>query len=216
MTNRRDFSRHLLAAGAVFAAPPAVLARGAAPVEGTHFVRLNTPASVSLPTPDKKIDLVEFFWYGCPHCNAFEPALESWVKRLPPDVSFRRVHVGFGAPHQAHQKLFYALEELGLLDTLHRKVFAAIHMQNKRLLTDADIAAFGTESGIDGAKLVAATKSFGVVTKATRARQLSEAYKIDGVPAIGVQGRYYTSGSLAGSMERMVTVADYLIGKSRA
>ncbi len=221
MTKRRDFSRHLFAAGAALTASPALFAQATAapagtPVEGTHYVRLTTPAPVSLTTPEKKIDLVEFFWYGCQHCNAFEPMVEAWVKRLPADVAFRQVHVGFGAPHQVHQKLYYALEEMGVLAAMHRKVFAAIHMQNKRLLSDSDIAAFGTESGIDGAKLVATMKSFGVNTKAARARQLSEAYKIDGVPALGVQGRYFTSGGLAGSHERMVTVAEYLIARARS
>jgi len=219
MSNRRDFSRQLLAAGALLATPPALLAQAAPgmPVEGQHFVRLSTPASVSLPSPDKKVEVVEFFWYGCPHCNNFEPLLESWVKRLAPDVSFRRVHVGFGPQHQIHQKLYYALEEMDLLATMHRKVFAAMHSpSNKRqLISDNEISAFGTESGIDGAKLVATMKSFGVNTKAARARQLTDAYKIDGVPALGVQGRFYTSGSLAGSMERMVAVADFLIARAR-
>ncbi|MCW5634263.1 MAG: thiol:disulfide interchange protein DsbA/DsbL [Rubrivivax sp.] len=206
----------MLAAGATLAAPRALLAQGV-PVEGQHFVRLTTPASVSLPSADKKVDLVEFFWYGCPHCNAFEPMLEAWVKRLPPDVSFRRVHVGFGVQHQIHQRLHYALEEMGVLATMHRKVFAAMHGPGTRrqLISDGDIAAFGNESGIDGAKLVATMKSFGVNTKAARARQLTDAYKIDGVPALGVQGRWFTSGSLAGSLERMVAVAEYLIGRAR-
>lgn len=218
MSNRRDFSRQLIAAGAVLAAPQVLLAQTAgAPVEGQHFARLSTPAAVSLPSPDKKIDVVEFFWYGCPHCNSFEPMLEGWVKRLPPDVSFRRVHVGFGAQHQIHQKLHYALEEMGLLATMHRKVFAAMHASSNRrqLISDSDISAFGTENGIDGAKLIATMKSFGVNTKAARARQLTDAYKIDGVPALGVQGRWYTSGSLAGSLERMVAVADFLIVRAR-
>ena len=210
---RRDFSRQLLGGGMALALPMATRAQGA-PEEGKHFVRLNSPAPVSLP-PNKKVDVVEFFWYGCPHCNAFEPFLESWVKRLPEDVSFRRVHVGFGAPHQVHQKLFYALEEMGALETTHRKVFTAMHVANKRLLSDNDIAAFGNESGLDGAKLVATMKSFGVNTKAARARQLSEAYKIDGVPALGVHGRFYTSGSLAGPPERMIAVAEFLIGRAR-
>jgi protein dithiol oxidoreductase (disulfide-forming) len=217
MSNRRDFSRQILAAGAALAAPAAVLAQAGAPVEGQHFAKLSTPAPVSLPTPDKKVDVVEFFWYGCPHCNTFEPLLESWIKRLAPDVSFRRVHVGFGAQHQIHQKLHYALEEMGVLATMHRKVFAAMHAPSNRrqLISDSDISAFGTESGIDGAKLVATMKSFGVNTKAARARQLTDAYKIDGVPALGVHGRWYTSGSLAGSLERMVAVADFLIGRAR-
>jgi thiol:disulfide interchange protein DsbA len=211
--DRRDFSRCLIGAGLALAASPSVLAQGA-PVEGQHYVKLATPASTTLP-PDKKVELIEFFWYGCPHCNSFEPTLEAWIKRLPPDVAFRRVHVGFGAPHQVHQRLFYALEDMGALETAHRKVFAAIHVQNKRLLTDAEISAFGSESGLDGAKLVATMKSFGVNTKAARARQLSEAYKIDGVPALGIHGRFYTSGSLAGNTDRMMQVAEFLIGRAR-
>jgi thiol:disulfide interchange protein DsbA len=219
MSTRRDFSRQFVAAGAALAAPQLLLAQAAAgaPVEGQHYVKLSTPAAVSLPSPDKKVDVVEFFWYGCPHCNTFEPLLESWIKRLPPDVSFRRVHVGFGAQHQIHQKLHYALEELGLLPTMHKKVFAAMHAptQRRQLISDSDITAFGNESGIDGAKLVATMKSFGVNTKAAKARQLTDAYKIDGVPALGVQGRWFTSGSLAGSLERMVIVADHLITRAR-
>ena len=221
MSNRRDFSRQLLAAGTALTAPQWLWAQGTAPagapVEGQHFARLSTPAPVTLPSADKKIEVVEFFWYGCPHCNSFEPLLETWIKRLPPDVAFRRVHVGFGPQHQIHQKLYYALEEMGELPNLHRKVFAAMHTASNRrqLITDAEISAFGTESGVDGAKLVAAMKSFGVNTKAARARQLTDAYKIDGVPALGVQGRFYTSGSLAGSLDRMVAVADFLIAKAR-
>ena len=215
MSTRRDFSRQALAAGAMFAAAPALFAQGA-PVEGQHFVRLSTPAPTSLP-PDRKVEVVEFFWYGCPHCNNFEPLLEGWLKRLPAEVAFRRVHVGFGPQHQIHQKLYYALEEMGVLATMHRKVFAAMHApaNRRQLISDSDIAAFGNESGIDGAKLVAAMKSFGVNTKAARARQLTDAYKIDGVPALGVQGRYYTSGSLAGSLERMLAVADFLIDRAK-
>jgi protein dithiol oxidoreductase (disulfide-forming) len=228
MSTRREFSRHLLATGAALALPAAAVqaqtakpAAGPAPgqpVEGQHFVRLSTAAPVTLPSADKKVEVVEFFWYGCPHCNNFEPLLESWVKRLPPDVAFRRVHVGFGPQHQIHQKLFYALEEMGALETTHRKVFAAMHTPatRRQLLNDNEITAFGNESGLDGAKLVATMKSFGVNTKAARARQLTDAYKIDGVPALGVQGRFYTSGSLAGSLDRMVAVAEFLIARSRA
>ena len=212
--DRRHFSTRLLAAGAGLALNGAARAQGA-PVEGQHYVRLSSPAPVSLPSADKKVDLVEFFWYGCPHCNAFEPLLEAWVKRLPADVSFRRVPVGFAAPHQIHQRLFYAIEEMGLLETLHRRVFAALHQQNRRLLGDSEIAAFAKENGVDGAKLVETMKSFGVNTKATRARQLSEAYKIDGVPALGIHGRYYTSGSLAGTHERTMLVAEYLMNRVR-
>jgi thiol:disulfide interchange protein DsbA len=211
---RRDFSRGLAGAGLGLAVAGLARAQGA-PVEGQHYVRLSTPAPVTLPSPDKKIDVVEFFWYGCPHCYAFEPTLESWVRRQPPDVAYRQVPVGFMAPHQLHQRLFYALEDIGQLQALHRKVFNAIHQQNRRLNTEADILAFVTTNGVDGARFSEAFKSFGVNTRSNRARQLSEAYKIDGVPALGIHGRYYTSAALAGSHERAVAVADYLIQKSR-
>jgi protein dithiol oxidoreductase (disulfide-forming) len=210
---RRDFSRTLAGAALGLTAAGVARAQGA-PKEGTHYVRLQTPAAVTLPA-DKKIEVVEFFWYGCPHCYAFEPTLEAWVKKLPADVSFRQVPVGFMAAHQQHQRLFYALEEMGVLATMHRRVFAAIHQQNRRLGNEADIVAFANANGVDGAKLAESMKGFGVSTKATRARQLTDAYKIDGVPALGIHGRFYTAASLAGSHERAVAVADHLIGLAR-
>jgi protein dithiol oxidoreductase (disulfide-forming) len=211
---RRDFSMQMAAAGLGLAGVGAAQAQGA-PVEGTHYVRLSQPAPVTLPSPDKKIEVVEFFWYECPHCNAFEPQLEAWVKRLPADVYFRQVPVGFTARHQMAQKMFYALEAMGQLQALHRKIFVAVHVQNKRLNTEADMVAFVTANGVDGAKFSEAFRSFGVNTQATKARQLSDAYKIDGVPALGINGRFFTSGALAGSHERALAVADFLIDRSR-
>jgi protein dithiol oxidoreductase (disulfide-forming) len=214
---RRDFSKQLAGAGLGLAGlgmAGAARAQGG-PVEGTHFVRLSQPAPVTLPSPDKKIEVVEFFWYECPHCNAFEPQLEAWAKRLPADVYFRQVPVGFTARHQVGQKLFYALEEMGQLQAMHKKIFAAIHVQNKRLSTEDDITAFVAANGVDRAKFTEAYRSFQVNTKANRARQLSDAYKIDGVPALGINGRYFTSGALAGSHERALAVADFLIERSR-
>ena len=211
---RRDFSLQLAGAGLGLVMTGLAHAQ-VAPKEGTHYVKLSTPAPVTLPSPDKKIEVVEFFWYGCPHCYAFEPTLEVWVKKLAADVSFRQVPVGFMAPHQLHQKLFYALEEMGQLPAMHRKVFNAIHQQNKRLGSESEIIAFANASGVDGAKLAEAMKSFSVSTKANRAKQLADAYKIDGVPALGINGRFYTSATLAGSHERAVAVADFLIQLSR-
>ena len=121
----------------------------------------------------------------------------------------------FMAQYQIHQKLFYALEEMGQLPAMHRKVFSAIHQQNKRLSSESEIIAFATASGMDGAKLAESMKSFGVSTKVNRAKQLAEAYKIDGVPALGINGRFYTSATLAGTHERAVAVADFLIQLSR-
>lgn len=211
---RRDFSLQLAAAGLGLAGVGTAGAQGA-PVEGTHYVRLSQPAPVTLPSPDKKIEVVEFFWYECPHCNSFEPALEAWAKRLPADVYFRQVPVGFTARHQMAQKMFYALESMGQLQALHRKIFIAVHVQNRRLNTEADMVAFVTANGVDGAKFTEAFRSFAVNTQATKARQLSDAYKIDGVPALGINGRFFTSGALAGSHERALAVADFLIERSR-
>ena len=211
---RRDFSKQLAGAGLGLATAGLAQAQGG-PVEGQHYVRLSTPAPVSLPSPDKKVDVVEFFWYGCPHCFALEPLLESWVRRLPADVAFRQVPVGFSMQHQTHQKIYYALEELGQLPALHRRVFNAIHQQNLRLNSEADIVAFVAANGVDGEKFKAAFKSFSVATKCNRAKLLSDAYKIDGVPALGINGRFYTSGALAGSHERSFAVADFLIQRAR-
>ena len=210
--HRRDFSSRLAATTALLAAGPA-LAQPSGPVEGRHFVRVNPPAPVSAPAG--KIDVVEFFWYGCPACNALEPVLEAWVKRLPPDVAFRRVPVGFSAVHEAHQRLFYTLEAMGRLEAMHARVFAAIHQQRQRLEREAEQVAFLTAQGVDAARFGEFSRSFGVQTKMRQAKQLSDAYKIDGVPTIGVHGRFYTAGSLTGSSESALAVADFLIGRAR-
>ena len=213
--NRRDFSINLVAGGVGLALAGGAVAQGA-PVEGQQYVRLSTPAPYGPLPADKKVEVVEFFWYECPHCYAFDPMLEAWTKRLPADVSFRRVPVGFTARHVLTQKMYYALEDMGKLDAnLHRRIFNAIHQQNKRLLSEADMAAFLGENGVDPAKFTEMYRSFQVSNQSNRAKQLTEAYKIDGVPALGIQGRYWTSGALAGSHERSLLVADYLIERAR-
>ncbi|MBA4175883.1 MAG: disulfide bond formation protein DsbA [Leptothrix sp. (in: Bacteria)] len=210
---RREFSTHLAGAGLGLTLAGRALAQGV-PEEGKHYVRLQTAAPVSLPSPDKKIEVIEFFWYGCSHCFSFEPIVEAWAKRVPPDVSFRQLPFAFIGPVE-HQKLFYALEELGQRETLQRRIFNAIHVERRRLNSEAEITAFVAANGVDAAKFTAAFKSFGVNTKVSRGKQLSNAYKIDGVPSMGVQGRYYTSATLAGSHERALTVVDFLIQRAR-
>jgi thiol:disulfide interchange protein DsbA len=218
LITRRDFSTRLL--GASVAGLFAATARAqTAPVEGVHYVRLAEPVPAGAAG---KIEVVEFFWYECPHCNAFEPALEAWAKRQPEDVAFRRVPVWFREePFSAQQRLFYTLEALGVLPTLHRKVFFAIHNEHLRLRTAEDLSAFALRNGIDPLKFIAAYNSFGVQSKSLQARQIAAAYKIDAVPAMGVQGRYYTNGYLAnagvasGSTDRMLGVVDALIAKVR-
>ena len=208
--NRRHWTRTCAALG-LFAAAGA-RAQGNAPVEGRDYVRLNPPAAVPA---GGKIDVIEFFSYACPHCSTFEPMLEAWVKKLPADVAFRRVPAAFNAPFEGYAKLYYALEAMGLMETMHKRVFAAIHVQRQRLDKDADLAALVQSAGGDGAKFVDAYKSFGVATKVRQGKQLAEAYKIDGVPTLGIHGRWFTSGSLAGGHDRALAVADQLIARAR-
>jgi thiol:disulfide interchange protein DsbA len=210
MMNRRELTRG--AGAALLLTATGAQAQGAAAVEGRDFVRLNPP--VAVPSGGK-IDVIEFFSFGCPHCYSFEPLLEPWVKRLPSDVAFRRVPAAFNAPFEGYAKLFYALEAMGLSEQLHKRVFAAIHVQRQRLDKEADMAAFVSSAGGDGVKFVEAYKSFGVATKVRQGKQLSEAYKIDGVPTLGIHGRWFTSGSLAGGHERALQVADQLIQRAR-
>lgn len=211
MLNRRDFSFSLAAAGAA-ALAPAARAQGG-PVEGTHYVRLSQPTSTAAPAG--KLDLVEFFSYGCPHCYSLEPLLEEWLKKLPADVAFRRVPVGFNANFEALQRMYFGLEAMGKLDGLHKRIFTAIHVQRLRLDREADAISFLNANGVDGAQWAKATKEFHVMTKLAQAKRLVEAYKIDGVPAFGVHGRFYTGSSLAGDHQRALAVTDFLLQRAR-
>jgi thiol:disulfide interchange protein DsbA len=213
---RRDFA-HCLAAAGLGGAVHGAFAQ-AAPTEGVHYVRLTSPA----PAPADKIEVIEFFWYECPHCNALEPTLDTWARALPADVAFRRVPVWFREePFGPQQRLYYTLEALGLVPTLHRKVFQTIHSERTRLRSAEDMATFALKNGVDPMAFMTTFNSFGVQTKAQQARQTALAYKIDAVPALGVQGRYYTNGNLAnagqpaGQGDRLLAVVDVLIGKVR-
>ncbi len=205
---RRLFNLQLAAVGLGLASARRAAAQGA-PVEGTHYTRLAQPAPVSVPAG--KVEVVEFFSYGCPHCYALEPAIQAWLKTLPPQAVFRRVPVGFNALYENYQRIFYALEAMGQLEAMHPKVFAAIHQQRMRLDKEADLVAFMNANGVDGAKFAELFKSFSVQSKARQASQLAKAYGIDAVPTIGVQGRYVTSGAQAGTNERALAVASYLV-----
>jgi len=205
---RRDFALQLAATAASLATPALAQAQAAAPVEGKDYARLAQP--IAMPATGK-VEVVEFFGYWCPHCHAFEPMLDEWARKLPAQVSFRRIPVAFSAAQEPYQRIFLALEAMGQLDAMHRKVFTAIHVQKQRLDKDADILALMTANGIDGAKFTETFKSFTVASKAKQARQMADAYRIDGVPTLGIHGRYFTSPSLAGGHEQALRVTDFLI-----
>lgn len=205
---RRDIA---LCLAGVAALPGLTWAQGG-PVEGRDYKKLDKP----LPVAPGKVEVVEFFGYWCPHCNAFEPALDAWAKQLPADqVAFRRISIAFRSNQEPLQRLFYALESLGQVENLHRKVFAAIHVERRAMNSDEDIAAFLKAQGADAAKVIDTMKSFAVATKVRQSKQLSEAYAIDGVPTLGVAGRWRTAPSMAGTEERALAVASALIAQAR-
>lgn len=211
-----SFSAASLAASALGACALPTLAQAQAKAfqSGTDYLTLDKPAPTEAPAG--QIEVVEFFWYNCPHCNAFEPMFDAWSKKLPKDVTVRRAPVAFRADFEPQQRLYYVLESLGKVEELHKKVFIAIHVDRQPLTTAAQITAWVEKQGIPKAKFTELYNSFSISTKARKATQLQDAYALDGVPALGINGRYFTSGTQAKTLERSLQVADYLIGQSRS
>ena len=211
---RRDFS---LAAPALAMLSTATwmpaYAQALKPAEGTDYYVLDKPVAVDAPAG--KIEVVEFFWYKCPHCNAFEPALEAWSKKLPKDVVLRRVPIAFQDSFAPLQRLFYSIEAMGLTAKLHAKVFNAIHIERLNLEKGDAIIEWVAQQGVDKAKFAEQFGSFSINSKATKATQLQNAYRVEGVPALGVAGRFYTDGQIAKSMDRALLVVDALLANLR-
>jgi len=208
---RREFST----TAATLALATAALAQGQGqpPREGVDYLLLDKPAPTEAAG---KIEVVEFFWYSCPHCNRFEPQLDEWAKKMPKDVSLRRAPIAFRPDFEPQQRLYFVLEALNKVEELHKKVFYAIHVEKQALNTLPQIADWVEKQGINKAKFTEAYNSFPVATKTRKATLLQDSYKVDGVPALGVGGRFYTSGSIAQTMERALVVTDYLVGLVRA
>lgn len=187
--------------------------QGQPPQVGREYLALDRPAPVDAPAG--QIEVVEFFWYNCPHCHAFEPIFDAWAKRAPKDVTVRRVPVAFRSDFQPQQRLYYALEAMGLVGLLHAKVFHAIHVERKRLEKPEVIIDWVAAQGVDKAKFTEQFNAFSTASRVTRANQLTNAYRVEGVPAMGVAGRFYTDGSMARGMEHVLQVVDYLVGQVR-
>ncbi|MBV8037528.1 thiol:disulfide interchange protein DsbA/DsbL [Roseateles sp.] len=213
---RRDAATALLAAGL----GPAALAQGG-PVEGKHYARLGQV----LPGAPGRIEVVEFFFYKCPHCDAFDPQLQTWAHQLPADVSLRRVPVGQQVMLKLHQRMFYALEAMGALTpAVHAGIFNAFHRGGVQANDEAAVGALVGRLGVDMAKFRAAFNAFGVQTKMAQGQKLAEAAGIDTVPALVVAGRWRTgpgmgassSQSEAAQGQQALAVADFLIRQARA
>ena len=212
---RREFSMSAATLAATVGLPiTAAYAQGQPLKEGVDYLTLDKPAPTEAAAG--KIEVVEFFWYSCPHCNRFEPQFEEWAKKMPKDVVVRRAPIAFRPDFEPQQRLYFALEGMNKVEELHKKVFYAIHVEKQALNSLPLIADWVEKQGVDKAKFTEMYNSFPVATKTRKATLLQDAYKVDGVPALGVAGKYYTSGSVAQTMERALVVADQLVGLVRA
>jgi thiol:disulfide interchange protein DsbA len=182
-------------------------------VAGEHYVQAENP--VAQPN-DGKIHVVEFFLYSCPHCYHLEPELNDWREDLGGDVVFSRVPVLFGAGGERYARLYYTAEALGVLETVHERIFDAIHQDGKRLLSESAMREFMESEGVDPERFSQLFESDEISAKVREAGETMRAYQVRATPSLGVAGQYYVSGRTAGSNDRMFDVADYLIRQQRA
>jgi protein dithiol oxidoreductase (disulfide-forming) len=173
-----------LAASTAFASPTD-------PKSGVEYVTLAQPQPVQ--ATGKKVEVIEFFMYHCPHCNALEPQLEQWIKKQGDNIVFKRVHLPSSGPSDPEAHLHLTLEALGKAEEFQPKVFKAWHVDRLRLNTDAAIIDWVSKNGIDRNKFLEAWNSFGVTTKLRRLPQITTDYKVDSVPTIIIDGKYQTS-----------------------
>ena len=198
-------------AAAVFSL--STLAAGPEVFEGHDYTRVNNPQPVAA---GNKVEVLEFFWYRCPHCFQLEPALNTWLKTLPKDTQVRRVPAVFRDDWLPGARLYYTLEQMNLLGKLHDKVFNAYHVENINLNDPAVLGGWIAKQGVDRKKFEGIYNSFSTQSKATQGAQLATAYAITGVPAFIIDGKYATSASMTGGAARLFEVLDQLIVKARA
>jgi protein dithiol oxidoreductase (disulfide-forming) len=206
----------VMAAMLLFAAAPA----GAQAVEGRDYRTLKPPQPTS--SPPGKIELTEFFSYGCPHCNDFYPLITAWLAKQPKDISFRRVPVGFGRPQWVNlARAYYALLATGDLDRLDGALFHAIHEQHLELYDLETLAAWVGKHGGDADKFTNAYTSFGVNNQTVQADQMAEDYQVTGIPTLAVGGRYVVLGAEQAADEHaafleLLKTADKVVAMARA
>ena len=197
---------------ATAALPAASLAQPKGPTAGVQYREVKPPQ----PTDTgNKIEVLEFFQYSCPHCYSFTPDLERWRKKRGADIEYRHLPINWDNGTVNHTKTFYALEQMGLLDKLHEKFFAVIHRERRRMLDTNEIADFMAANGVDRAQWLSNFNSFGLNARVSRAGQVWRAYKIDGTPAVGIDGRFVTAPSMTGGREGAIAVMDYLVDQAK-
>jgi len=182
-TLRLALAAAALIAGAAFASPTD-------PKNGAEYTTLSAPQPVPA---GKKVEVIEFFMYHCPACNAMEPTLNQWIKKQGENIVVRRVHLPFTGPVDPEAHLYLTLEAMGKLDEMHDKVFHAVHVERKRLNKDDAIIDWVSKNGIDRDKFLDVWNSFGVVTKLRRLSQVVANYKVDSTPTFIIDGKYSLS-----------------------
>jgi thiol:disulfide interchange protein DsbA len=205
--------RNLIISAALVAASLFGMTAQAADAPAAPYVELSKPVPVAVPG---KIEVVELFWYGCPHCYAFEPVINPWVEKLPSDVNFVRIPAMFGGPWDAHGQMFLTLEAMGVESKVHSAVFEAIQKEHKKLTTPEEMAEFLATQGVDKDKFLATFNSFAIKGKIVQAKELAKKYEISGVPTMIVNGKYRFDIGSAGGAEEALKLADQLVAKERA
>jgi protein dithiol oxidoreductase (disulfide-forming) len=190
------------------------------PITASDYIRIATPLPVS--TPPGTVDVLEFFSYACPHCNEFEPTLEAWLRHKPPEIRFRRSPVPFLQNFRVFQPAYFALEAMGAVDVMQKKIFDAVHIERQHLDKPEDIAALVAKNGLDPKKFLAAYSAFGTNVKVSQANQLFQDSGANGVPTLMVQGRFLTSptlvhaDSIPSSERKALAAVELLVAQVRA
>lgn len=177
--------------------------------EGIDYERLR----VAVPTDVEpgKIEVLELFWYGCPHCHSFEPFVNKWLEAKPESAQFVRVPATLNPNWTPQARMYYALELMGEIDRLHPVIFQAVHTQGRRLGSLDAMTRFLGQQGVDVERFVQAYNSMEVDTRVRREAERASRYGVTGVPSVIINGKYRTSATLAGSYANMIKVINYLV-----
>lgn len=180
--------------------------------EGKHYKRIDQPKTID----SDKIEVLEFFWYGCPHCYSFEPYVSKWIQSKPDNVEFVRIPATFQPLWVLHARAYYALQMLGAGEKIHLKFFSEIHNKKNYMKTFDAVTVFVQQHGVERSEFIDAMNSFTVESNVRKAKKLVTDYKLNGVPAVAVNGKYLISASMAGSYDNMIKIMNYLIEKETA
>jgi len=208
------FTRSLILVAMVLGISATAVAQPALFVEGTHFEEIANPVRTSDPN---KIEVTEIFWYGCPHCYAFEPLITSWEEKLPSDVAFVRSPGMWNQTMEVHAQIYYAAEALGVAKDIHPVAFNEIHQRRNYLQTEDAVKEIFVREGVNSDDFDKAWKSFSVSSAVKRANARMRDYGVRGVPSMVVNGKYLVSvGGSVPTQTEMLQIVDFLVQKERS